>query len=736
MGGFARTYRDCVVSENFMPPTSKENEVLVATPEAPASAAAPGAFRPEETSSRPSPVALEVPVSVNGARTVEGSDKREPFSETTKTVLVFGNGAVIRLSSPVAAGQLLFLTNEKTKKEVVCQVVKSKNYRNVSGYVELEFTESVVGFWGMRFPTDSRPATTAPAAGPVPPAAKLNPPASAATAPKAPVAHVVPKAPEVRPAAPQVAQPNLQTPVPQAVAPKPAVPVARVTDAPSPTIAASLASSVASLLGSPEVPPAAIAKPGATQPNAQNNAATRNSDGSTEELKQQAARLQEQLSSMLFGATPAAPEKASTPSAGEPQLDTNPEGHRISKVLELARPEPLAALKPVTPSKPLPAPVKSSLDNEEVKIPSWLEPLARNAAAPTSTQELIEREKAKHAAELAAREREEGKTEPLPLATVTEAPAAAESAPEPEAVGIGNLLPLDGESLSQPTQAGSKRGLWIGVAAAAVLAAAGGGWYFLHSAGSTQGPAATAQNAAAPAAAASTPALQPAARTLAESNATTAQRTAKTAVSQPLANAPATPPITAQPAPVSRDARSSATTIPAAATERIARTAPPAASPAKPEPKKPSLGEVHLAAPTVSHAASEDNMAAPTISGGADSTAAGLGSALVGASASNQPAEPKTPLPVGGDVKPARLLSSTPPTYPALAKTQHISGDVSIDALIDANGKVTTMKVLSGPTLLRQAAMDAVRQWKYQPAALDGKTVSMHLTVTVQFRMQ
>src|SRR6266850_5020778 len=100
------------------------------------------------------PVALEVSVTVNGARAVEGSDKREPFSETTQTVLVFGNGAVIRLTSTVAPGQLLFLTNEKTKKEVVCQVVKSKNYRNVSGYVELEFTESVVGFWGMRFPSD------------------------------------------------------------------------------------------------------------------------------------------------------------------------------------------------------------------------------------------------------------------------------------------------------------------------------------------------------------------------------------------------------------------------------------------------------------------------------------------------------------------------------------------------------------------------------------------------------
>ena len=97
-------------------------------------------------------VALEVAVTVNGARAVAGSDKREPFSESTKTVLIFGHGAVVRLSSSVAPGQLLFLTNEKTKKEVVCQVVNSKNYSSVSGYVEWEFTEPVSGFWGMRFP--------------------------------------------------------------------------------------------------------------------------------------------------------------------------------------------------------------------------------------------------------------------------------------------------------------------------------------------------------------------------------------------------------------------------------------------------------------------------------------------------------------------------------------------------------------------------------------------------------
>src|SRR5437879_9444282 len=148
-----------------MPPSIKENDVSTARPEASQKSSSPSTSN-GETAIKQQPVALEVPVSVNGARAVEGSDKREPFSESTKTVLIFGSGAVIRLSSSVAPGQLLFLTNEKTKKEVVCQVVKSKNYRNVNGYVELEFTESVVGFWGMRFPGDrigSAPQQVTPA---------------------------------------------------------------------------------------------------------------------------------------------------------------------------------------------------------------------------------------------------------------------------------------------------------------------------------------------------------------------------------------------------------------------------------------------------------------------------------------------------------------------------------------------------------------------------------------------
>src|SRR5437773_11346531 len=145
-----------------MPPTAKENESLTARPET-AQRPAPNATASGEAAIKQQPVALEVPVTINGARALEGSDKREPFSESTKTVLIFGNGAVIRLSSSVTPGQLLFLTNEKTKKEVVCQVVKSKNYSNVSGYVELEFTEAAPGFWGLRFPTNGQ-AASAPSA--------------------------------------------------------------------------------------------------------------------------------------------------------------------------------------------------------------------------------------------------------------------------------------------------------------------------------------------------------------------------------------------------------------------------------------------------------------------------------------------------------------------------------------------------------------------------------------------
>jgi protein TonB len=690
-----------------MAPMSKDTAVLTAPPETAAAVSAAPVPRHEDTAtaSRPQPVALEVPVSVNGARTVEGSDKREPFSETTKTVLVFGNGAVIRLGSPVSAGQLLFLTNEKTKKEVVCQVVKSKNYKSVSGYVELEFTESVVGFWGMRFPSD-RIGTQAPASAAVATllsAAKGNAvaPVSAAAKPVSPIG---------------------------SAAPRPAVPKPQ-----APATSSSLASSLASLLGAPEVPPPSTSlKPPAVPLSSENKQqpSTVVAENSTEELKLQAARLQEQLSSMLFSAAPTA--KPAPPAPAVPALDPKVVSGVAALVFEHTKSEP-APVKAAPPAKTLPPQIKSSLDTEEVKIPSWLEPLARNAAAPASTQELVEREKAKHATEITARE--EHPAEPLPVATL-------ESAPEVELPGIGSLLPLDEPVITpERSSGGSGRGVLYGAIAAGVLLAAGGAWYFLHPANVVQGTSAPStsvsssqMNATPPTPAVTQPAALPASQNSVAAPQPTSGSNPTPVSSTPAWSAPLTKlPVHSEAAPVTRDnTRGAGTTIPAAATERISRP------PAEPEPKKPALGEVHLASPTMNRPAKAeaDGAEAPSISSGNSDANAGELDSGFSAGNGKQPAAPEMPLPIGGDVKSAKLISSVSPVYPSLAKNQHVSGDVRVDALIDANGRVTTMKVISGPTLLHQAAMDALRQWKYQPAALDGKAVPMHLTVTLQFRLQ
>ena len=108
------------------------------------------------------------------------------------------------------------------------------------------------------------------------------------------------------------------------------------------------------------------------------------------------------------------------------------------------------------------------------------------------------------------------------------------------------------------------------------------------------------------------------------------------------------------------------------------------------------------------------------------------------ASAVPPPAAPaitsNEPIPVGGQVKEPRLVSSIAPAYPLAAKQINIQGDVRIQATIDETGHVTQMKVVSGPTLLQRPAMDALRQWKYQPSKLNGKPVAVEMVVTVKFR--
>lgn len=89
---------------------------------------------------------LEVPVTIQGSRTVEGSDQRELFVESTKTTLVFDSGAVLSLKTKIAPGQCVFLRNEETGKEILCKVLESRQQGD-SNYADLEFTVYEPDFW-------------------------------------------------------------------------------------------------------------------------------------------------------------------------------------------------------------------------------------------------------------------------------------------------------------------------------------------------------------------------------------------------------------------------------------------------------------------------------------------------------------------------------------------------------------------------------------------------------------
>ena len=97
-------------------------------------------------------------------------------------------------------------------------------------------------------------------------------------------------------------------------------------------------------------------------------------------------------------------------------------------------------------------------------------------------------------------------------------------------------------------------------------------------------------------------------------------------------------------------------------------------------------------------------------------------------------AGPKAPVRVGGEVKSPRLLFGPDPEYPILARQAHLSGVVIIEAVIDEQGKVTAMRVVSGHPILIPAAMSAVSKRKYEPTALDGEATPIDLRVEISFK--
>ena len=89
---------------------------------------------------------------------------------------------------------------------------------------------------------------------------------------------------------------------------------------------------------------------------------------------------------------------------------------------------------------------------------------------------------------------------------------------------------------------------------------------------------------------------------------------------------------------------------------------------------------------------------------------------------------------IGGQIAQPKLIRQVKPVYPDLAVQSRVSALVILEAEVDTRGHVKAVKTLRGHPLFDDAAMEAVKQWRYEPLLLNGEPTGFILTVTVNFR--
>ncbi|HSE47798.1 MAG TPA: TonB family protein [Terriglobales bacterium] len=238
---------------------------------------------------------------------------------------------------------------------------------------------------------------------------------------------------------------------------------------------------------------------------------------------------------------------------------------------------------------------------------------------------------------------------------------------------------------------GGGMGIWIGVGVAAAVIVGG---YFTYNAMSSKpsAPASQAQQqppAQAPAPPPTDAAAQPAATPAAPAPAASSTQPAS------------------QPAPTTQGAAKPASATPPAST----------AKPATPAPQPQQAVERAAVTPTATRAEAPPQPVA----------------AVPQIQVPISTAAPTLAAPKVSQSTPAQVVTQVMPKYPDMARTMKASGSVQLEASIGKDGSVKGVKVLSGHTLLRDAAAQAVRQWKYKPATLNGEPVESTVQVTVKF---
>lgn len=604
-----------------MAPLSKET-ADISTPAGDSAASEPSASTKQASNpARSDALSLDIPVKVHGSRVTQvvlnTTPHTEPFEEQTSTMIIFPQGAVLRMSTAVDSGQMLVLTNLRTRQDAICRVVKARPFSNQQAYVEIEFTHKQPGYWGVHFPSEDA-ATPGKEAAPAP--------AGSSEAKQRPVPPPVTPSSSA-PSARQTYSPG-KTNMPAQPPPRPATP---------PRVAAAH-------------PPVADGKPEKVEPLATTPSPA---DGAVSAETKEAASVAEKKSGTLIPfPSPQQPPPPALPSMNELQGDSQPQTF-LAQAEESA--EDIASFSETAPRS----------------TSAYSGGFARSHDRPASSG----------------------------------------------ALGVR----VDASAVSKlHSEAVEPRQNWVVIVLCIALLFVGlaGGIFLLHhrSAGTTS----AAVHAPAP----SSP-MQP----------------ADTPLGEPLfaeAAQPSSPP-TAAPSPASTHVTPNIKTL---SKSPVGPERP--VSPAQQQPTLkvvPDMSSTLTAHPVARKSKIKEGAEMALSVPGEVAPATPKSDSLTGILASGENAAPpppevtpEIPAKVGGQVKEPRLISSVLPVYPVIAKTAGIQGDVVIEAVIDKSGTPTNLKLISGPAMLRQAALAALRRWKYEPSRLNGEPIAVKMLVTIKFR--
>jgi TonB family protein len=193
--------------------------------------------------------------------------------------------------------------------------------------------------------------------------------------------------------------------------------------------------------------------------------------------------------------------------------------------------------------------------------------------------------------------------------------------------------------------------------------------------------------------------------------------------------APAAPSVVANPVPVTANSRNSA----ASSLDTTRRPDRPAAKVSEEAPRPaPAPAATVALANGPSHIKMNSNNAAPSAELAPSLNVGSNGAGSLSALAKPVSTAPSAAL-AQSDLEPMKVLKQVPATYPAIAKVRRMSGSVTIEVTVGKDGKAHNPRFVSGQPIFRDAAFDAVKEWVFKPAKLNGEAIEQATQIKMDF---